>query len=502
MNQSQGTSSLSSPDLPMKRKRGRPRKDENLVHGESTPAMPGPDSLKKNKQSAGTNDDGEDEMVGRVVSGVIEGSFDAGYLLNVKVEDTDTQLRGVVFLPGKFTPVTAANDVAPNVKMCKRKEVPIPAVNLQSHLYGSARPSEQSNRPPVEVKKQIPAIPDQIPPRIPQCGIPETLRSQSFSGIPESLQSQRIQESLRSQSFPCIPESSFVNLPVDNLPKNDAPVLGGKVTPQQPLDPGLDNQSTHSENDEVVEQEKVLEEVEPATTITEPTGVEDNKESKTETSSEPIGEVLSIDTVCKDPPIQPQAVGSESSALVQDDVKSMNFELNHIPLFAEAAPAMATIQSVETVCKAPQIQPQTVDTERSQLVDDEVKSVNVELNQTPVFAEPATSSVILGVETVCKDPQIQPEDVGSEKSALVQDVVKSLHLELNQTLLVAEPAFAAIKPVDNLMEEEAAPKPSQVLGGGTVASVGSIPSAMGEPPSGAVDSMECDIADAISPAQS
>nr|XP_011459979.1 PREDICTED: uncharacterized protein LOC101295028 isoform X2 [Fragaria vesca subsp. vesca] len=490
MNPNQGASSLSSPDLPMKRKRGRPRKDENLVHGESMPAIPGPDSLKKNKQSAGTNDDAEGEMVGRVVSGVIEGSFDAGYLLNVKVEDTDTQLRGVVFLPGKFTPVTAANDVAPNVKMCRRKEVPIPAVTMQSHLYGSAQPSEQSNKQPVEVKKQIPAVPDQIPPCIPQCGITESLRSQSFSGIPES--------------------SSFVTPPVDNLPKNDAPTLGGKAIPQQPLASVLDDQSTHvttkSENDEVVEQEKVLVEFEPATTITEPTGVEDNKESKTEKlleeSSEPIGVVPSIETVSKDPPIQPQVVGSETSALVQDDVKSLDFELNHTPLFAEAAPAMATVPSVETVCKAPHIQPQTVDTEKSQLVDDEVKSVNVEINQTPVFAESAPGSVILGAETVCKDPQIQPEDVGSEKSTLVQDVVKSLDLEINQTPLVAEPAIAASKPVENLMEEEATPKPSQVLGGETVASVGSIPSAMGEPPSGAIDSMECDIADAIPPAQS
>ncbi|KAL6197946.1 hypothetical protein ACLB2K_027738 [Fragaria x ananassa] len=509
MNPNQGTSSLSSPDLPMKRKRGRPRKDENLVHGESMPAIPGPDSLKKNKQSAGTNDDAEDEMVGRVVSGVIEGSFDAGYLLNVKVEDTDTQLRGVVFLPGKFTPVTAVNDVAPNVKMCRRKEVPIPAVTMQSHLYGSAQPSEQSNKQPVEVKKQIPAVPDQIPPRIPQCGITESPRSQSFSGIPETLRSQCIQKSFRSQSFSGIPESSsFVTPPVDNLPKNDAPTLGGKAIPQQPLASVLDDQSTHvttkSENDEVVEQEKVLVEVEPATTITEPTGVEDNKESKTEKlleeSSEPIGFVPSIETVSKDPPIQPQVVGSETSTLVQE--KSLDFELNHTPLFAEAAPAMANVPSVETVCKAPHIQPQTVDTEKSQLVDDEVKSVNVEINQTPVFAEPATGCVILGAETVCKDPQIQPEDVGSEKSTLVQDVVKSLDLEINQIPLVAEPAIAASKPVENLMEEEATPKPSQVLGGETVASVGSIPSAMGEPPSGAIDSMECDKADAITPAQS
>lgn len=482
MNQSQGTSSLSSPDLPMKRKRGRPRKDENLVHGESMTAMPGPDNLKKNKQSVGASDDVEDEMVGQMVSGVIEGSFDAGYLLNVKVGDTETQLRGVVFLPGKFTPITPANDVAPHVKMCRRKEIPIPAVNLQSHLYGSARPSEQSNRLPVEVKQHIPAVPDQIPPCI-QSGILESLRSQS---------------------------SSFVIPPVDDLPKNDAPALGGKVIPQQSLEPG--SQSTHlmapSENDVVVEQDKVLEEVEPTTTMTGPNGVEVNKESKTETSSEPIGDIPCIETVCKDPPIQPLAVGSESSALVQDDVKSLNFELNQTSAFAEAAPAISIIPSVETVFKSPQIEPQAVDTEKSQLLHDEVKSLNLELNQAPVFAEPAPSSVILEVETVCKDPHIQPEDVSSEKSALVQDVVKSLNVEPSQT----PPVFAASDPtskaVENLMEEEAysASRPSQMFGEETVASEGSIPSGVAEPhistSAGAVDNMECDIADAIPPAQS
>ncbi|XP_050370376.1 uncharacterized protein LOC126788429 [Argentina anserina] len=501
MNQIQGTSSVSTPDLPMKRKRGRPRKDENLVH-ESMPAIPGPDSLKKNKQSAGTNDDAEDEMVGRMVSGVIEGSFDAGYLLNVKVEDTDTQLRGVVFLPGKFTPVTAENDIAPNVKMCKRKEVPIPAVNVQSHIYGSAHPSEQSNKQPVEVKKQIPAVPDHVPPHIPQCGIVESFKSQSFSGIPETLRSQCIQKSFRNQSFSGIPESSsFVIPPVDNLLKNDAPAIGGKAMPQQPLESVLDNQSTYvmtkSENKDVVGQEKVLEEVEPATTITESTGVEGIKESKIEKSSESIGELPSIETVCKDPLLQPQAVDTESSALVREDIKSLNFELNHNPVFAEAVPAVAVIPSVDIVCKALQVQSQTVDTEKSHLVDDEVKSVNVETNQTPEFAEPAASSVILGAVTVCKDPQIQSE------RALDHDVVKSLDLEMNHTPpLVPEPAFAVCKPVENLMEEDAAPKPSQLLGGETAASIGSIPSTIGEPPTGAIDSMDCDIADTIPPAQS
>ncbi|PQQ16040.1 uncharacterized protein Pyn_12078 [Prunus yedoensis var. nudiflora] len=368
--QSQGTSSLSSPDPPMKRKRGRPRKDENLVHAESATAVPGSESLKKNKQN--TSDDVESEMVGQVVTGVIEGSFDAGYLLNVRVGDTNTQLRGVVFLQEKIAPITPANDIAPHIKMCKRKDIPIPPLNLQSQLYGSARPSEQSNRQPAEVKNRTPTVPDQTQSSIP--GVPESLESKSFSVM--------------------IP-------PVDNLPKNDVcPSLEGKVMPQQILEPAVD---------------------------------------------------------------------SEKSALVHDEVKSLDLELNQTPVVAEPA-ATAVIPADETVGKDPQIQPQAVDSEKRALVHDDVKSLNLELNQIPVFSESAPVAVIPGIETICKDSQIQAVDVGPEKNALVHDVAKSLNIELNQTPVFAEPACVssdlASKPVDIVMEEQAyhAPKPSQRFG--------------------------------------
>ncbi|ONI09995.1 hypothetical protein PRUPE_4G022600 [Prunus persica] len=443
--QSQGTSSLSSPDPPMKRKRGRPRKDENLVHAESATAGPGAESLKKNKQS--TSDDVESEMVGQVVTGVIEGSFDAGYLLNVRVGDTDTQLRGVVFLQEKIAPITPANDIAPHIKMCKRKDIPIPPLNLQSQLYGSARPSEQSNRQPAEVKNQTPTVPDQTQSSIP--GIPESLESKSFSVM--------------------IP-------PVDNLPKNDVgPSLEGKVMPQQILEPVTHSQSApamgQSELNNIVEQNKVLEEVEAAEIMEGPNSTEANKASKTESASEPVADIPGIDAVCKDPEIQTQAVDSEKSALVHD----------------------------------------------------EVRSLDLELNQTPVVAEPAATAVIpadetVGIETICKDSQIQAVDVGPEKNALVHEVAKSLNIELNQTPVFAEPACVfsdlASKPVDIVMEEQAypAPKPSQMFGGETVpselklASEGSIPPGMVEPhissSSGAISNVDCDVEDVIPPTQS
>ncbi|KAJ0083107.1 hypothetical protein Patl1_11117 [Pistacia atlantica] len=174
--QSQGTSSFSPADAPVKRKRGRPRKDDTQIQGEN---LPGSDIIKKNKQIVGASSAAIDDMVGQVVSGVIEGSFDAGYLLNVKVGDTETQLRGVVFLPGWFTPITAANDVAPNAKMYKRKEVPIPVQNLQTRHH----PSEQIKKQATESKIDAPKLPDRVLPSELQSGIPVAGENQSASVI-------------------------------------------------------------------------------------------------------------------------------------------------------------------------------------------------------------------------------------------------------------------------------------------------------------------------------
>lgn len=181
--QSQGTSFFSPADPPIKRKRGRPRKDDSQVQGESSPVMPGSDCMKKNKQIVGASNAAIDDMVGQVVSGIIEGSFDAGYLLNVKVGDTDTQLRGVVFLPGRFTPITAANDVAPNARMYKRKEIPIPVQNLQTQHHDFVPPSEQINKQATETKMEAPKCPDQVPPHEVQSAIPTAGENQSDSAM-------------------------------------------------------------------------------------------------------------------------------------------------------------------------------------------------------------------------------------------------------------------------------------------------------------------------------
>ncbi|XP_058072513.1 uncharacterized protein LOC131221317 [Magnolia sinica] len=139
--------------LPVKRGRGRPRKDDYVYHGEKSSDLPGSDGAKKTRcQNIDSTADEDSAFVGQIVSGVLDGSFDAGYLLTVKVCKTDTVLRGVVFDPRLSAPISAENDVAPHVKMFRRSKIPLPI---------AAKPLNQV--PPVmpqkEVKNDQPANP-------------------------------------------------------------------------------------------------------------------------------------------------------------------------------------------------------------------------------------------------------------------------------------------------------------------------------------------------------
>ncbi|XP_031495136.1 uncharacterized protein LOC116260788 [Nymphaea colorata] len=117
------TAPASADFLLAKRKRGRPRKDENLLNSDNASVV-GRVRRRRRKADSTYSDNA---MVGQIVSGVLDGSFDSGYLLTVRVGDTHTVLRGVVFEPGRSVPITAANDVAPHVKIFERAEVAIPA---------------------------------------------------------------------------------------------------------------------------------------------------------------------------------------------------------------------------------------------------------------------------------------------------------------------------------------------------------------------------------------
>lgn len=148
MNQdNQVSNKEASANVTMKRKRGRPRKHprQNLNHRDNAVPRFQNLNLRENAHADvppgfqgvnGTrlrpvdgNNNTNDVVVGQVVHGVIEAAFDAGYLLNVKVGNSETTLRGVVLKHGHYVPVSAHNDVAPNVQMVRRNEIPFPEEN-------------------------------------------------------------------------------------------------------------------------------------------------------------------------------------------------------------------------------------------------------------------------------------------------------------------------------------------------------------------------------------
>ncbi|XP_020109503.1 uncharacterized protein LOC109724922 isoform X2 [Ananas comosus] len=69
---------------------------------------------------------GPDDLLGKTVSGVLDGIFDSGYLLTVRVGPTGPVLKGLVFDPRVSVPLSEDNDVAPLLPMTKRGEIPIP----------------------------------------------------------------------------------------------------------------------------------------------------------------------------------------------------------------------------------------------------------------------------------------------------------------------------------------------------------------------------------------
>ncbi|XP_065862372.1 protein METABOLIC NETWORK MODULATOR 1 isoform X2 [Euphorbia lathyris] len=147
--------------VPLKRKRGRPRKHprpdldrvgsahgsraQNPNHREISHGAPGFAGVNRsNPHQVNPVINASDYMVGQAVHGVIEATFDAGYLLTVRVGNSATTLRGIVFKPGHFVPVNADIDVAPGVQMIRRNQVPLPRENY-ALVHGNNSRSRERN---------------------------------------------------------------------------------------------------------------------------------------------------------------------------------------------------------------------------------------------------------------------------------------------------------------------------------------------------------------------
>ncbi|KAK1391838.1 AT hook, DNA-binding motif-containing protein [Heracleum sosnowskyi] len=130
----QRNNSYDSAGIPSKRKRGRPRKDRSLYHGASVrprehenllrienasvpPGLPLLEGVHVNPVEDASS------KVGQAVTGVVESVFDAGYLIAVKIGNSNVTLRGIIFKPGHYAPVTAQNDAAPHLQMIRGNNV-------------------------------------------------------------------------------------------------------------------------------------------------------------------------------------------------------------------------------------------------------------------------------------------------------------------------------------------------------------------------------------------
>ncbi|KAL2247623.1 uncharacterized protein LOC105176693 [Sesamum indicum] len=165
---------------PIKRKRGRPRKDPSLKRTGTARVPPGFEGVKEHLPQRADRTDGMDSMVGQAVTGVVEASFDAGYLLSVRIGNSNTNLRGVVFKPGHFIPVTAENDVAPHLQMIRRNDVNFPA-----EKQGWSR-RQKLAMVPVKRKYASPKISPSVPPvGVRGTVVPVVLQPVNFpSGVP------------------------------------------------------------------------------------------------------------------------------------------------------------------------------------------------------------------------------------------------------------------------------------------------------------------------------
>ncbi|CAI5501718.1 unnamed protein product [Closterium sp. Naga37s-1] len=102
--------------------------------------------LKARRLNQAGGDDGaavQPGWVGQNVQGVLDGTFDAGYFVTIRVGNTNTILRGVVFAPGVAAPLPWPEDAAPRVPKLKRDaSITLPAAEASAAPTATAAAGE------------------------------------------------------------------------------------------------------------------------------------------------------------------------------------------------------------------------------------------------------------------------------------------------------------------------------------------------------------------------
>lgn len=437
-----GTSTPS--DLPVKRKRGRPRKDKNVIVKENSQlalTIASDDTQKTQETELNQSTVVDENMVGQVVSGVIEGNFDSGYLLSVKIGNSNTLLRGVVFQPGKVNPVTEVNDVAPDVKMYKAQDSPFSAVNPSCQANGSVLQSVHTIEQPVQVQNQVPIAPNQVIPPVLQSCAPVALSNPSapvffpVNNLPQNVNGSSLAGKTTPEQkpeFEVLSESSSVTVPLTNASKIEADMSTGgmKVIQQQNSDFGRENQ--------------------PASAIVPMFNIPNNVSS----ASLDAGKVALQ-------PTQQFAYESQSPSLLKNLKMVEQNEVMQV-FEAPASEPMVDIYPGNKTCD--QLSPVLNQAEKSE----------VELHQTSptsdsqfLLSEPQTESEPCPTEQVHNDlhnsnldhlqtPVVTYSQLVPKESEYLDSGVKSSdsNLKLNENTLVAESQLVIPEPTSEPMEIE------------------------------------------------
>ncbi|KAF5730552.1 hypothetical protein HS088_TW19G00143 [Tripterygium wilfordii] len=266
----------------VKRKRGRPRKfprqdpdnrdnangqrGHSSNHGANSSVPPGFDGVNgSHPHQTNTVSNANFPMVGQEVHGAVEGVFDGGFLIGVRVENSATIFRGAVFIPGHYVPVSQENDVAPNLPMIRRNEVSSPLLpsvyNPRSHKRNRAANHYSANQVDSLLQTGLPRIPKSyivpvvLQPAKISNGVPLTNETSPMETLPARLSTKAMQ--VLEADYPSN-ESTPCNRPPTHLQGSHQETSKGNQSEScQPLSEGLHG----SEAESMMPFEEVLTEV-------------------------------------------------------------------------------------------------------------------------------------------------------------------------------------------------------------------------------------------------
>ncbi|EHA8588436.1 hypothetical protein COCNU_scaffold005176G000010 [Cocos nucifera] len=228
--------------FPLRRKRGRPRKHDGPGYEphrrnrqfQATATQAIPTQVPSHANPTASSSCGPCGLVGQKVSGILEGIFDAGYLLTVRVGETGPVFKGLVFDPCLSVPLTVDNDIAPLLPMSRSDEILYPVHHA---------PTKEPVSPPIHpISKMVTAA---VPLRIrePATPFPPVNHVHESSGRPQTARSakeaeQNVANHLLQDVHPAS-QTDLKKILLETAPSTEEVAGHGVSRPPQDMHPAL-----------------------------------------------------------------------------------------------------------------------------------------------------------------------------------------------------------------------------------------------------------------------